>query len=116
LRSALDTNDERALVARLFALLDDRHVAPDDALPDTGIGLERERRLAPAFIHWPEASYGTRCSTVLLGCVDAAGAWRVQMHERSHARDGRAMSMRSVTLDGWPHNGTQPRVEEEALS
>lgn len=48
----------------LFELLSDRAGAPDDALPDTGVGLAAERLLAPPFIVSP--AYGTRSSTVLL--------------------------------------------------
>lgn len=48
----------------LMALLGDHHQPADDALPDTGIGLDRERMLAPMFIVSPD--YGTRCSTVIL--------------------------------------------------
>lgn len=48
---------------RLFSLLDQRQVATDHELPDTGIGLEKERLLSPMFIVSPH--YGTRCSTVL---------------------------------------------------
>lgn len=47
----------------LFELLRDRHRPPDSALPDTGIGLEWERALAPMFI--VTQRYGTRCSTVI---------------------------------------------------
>jgi uncharacterized protein with NRDE domain len=48
----------------LFEVLRDRTQAPDHALPDTGIGLERERFLSSPFIVGPE--YGTRSSTLLL--------------------------------------------------
>ncbi|MBX2958119.1 MAG: NRDE family protein [Cyclobacteriaceae bacterium] len=48
----------------LFDLLYDEQIAPDEQLPDTGIGLERERALSSMFIKSPD--YGTRCSTVLL--------------------------------------------------
>lgn len=48
---------------RLFAILEDDIVAPDDLLPDTGIGHEREKALSSIFIRTP--SYGTRSSTVL---------------------------------------------------
>lgn len=48
----------------LFDLLKDGFVAPDEQLPQTGVGIEWERVLAPIFIASPE--YGTRSSTVLL--------------------------------------------------
>ncbi len=44
------------------ALYDDQQ-APDDQLPDTGVGLERERMLSSMFIKSP--NYGSRCSTVV---------------------------------------------------
>jgi uncharacterized protein with NRDE domain len=48
----------------LFDLLADRGTWPDDVLPDTGIGIERERLLSSAFI--VGETYGTRASTVVL--------------------------------------------------
>ncbi len=48
----------------LFEFLYDDRQAPDDKLPDTGVGLERERVLSSMFIKSP--NYGSRCSTVLL--------------------------------------------------
>jgi uncharacterized protein with NRDE domain len=51
-------------VGRLFDLLADRALAPDDQLPDTGVGLEWERALSARFIH--RAEYGTRASTLYL--------------------------------------------------
>ena len=50
-------------VEDLFAVLADDSVAPDDLLPDTGVGLELERLVSPAFISSPD--YGTNASTVL---------------------------------------------------
>jgi uncharacterized protein with NRDE domain len=49
---------------RLFDLLRDETIAPDDSLPDTGFGRAWERVLSPVFISTSE--YGTRCSTVIL--------------------------------------------------
>jgi len=46
-----------------FKILNDKSLAEDDELPDTGIGYEREKLLSAIFIETPE--YGTRCSTVL---------------------------------------------------
>ncbi len=75
----------------LMALLQDRHIPPDEELPATGIGLEWERLLAPAFIQSP--TYGTRSSSVLL--VAASG--RTQFIERTFTPEGRA-STRSFEL------------------
>lgn len=59
--------DERDLEP-LFAILADRTAAPDADLPDTGVGLERERLLSAPFI--VSDAYGTRCSTVLTLAAD----------------------------------------------
>lgn len=50
-------------VARLFEVLADQRTAPDSELPDTGIGLDKERFLSSAFIAGED--YGTRSSTVI---------------------------------------------------
>ena len=50
-------------VEDLFAVLADNAVAPDELLPDTGVGIELERLVSPAFISSPD--YGTNASTVL---------------------------------------------------
>ena len=47
-----------------FALLADETISLDEELPDTGIGLERERVLSPIFIRTP--SYGTRSSALVM--------------------------------------------------
>src|SRR3546814_14961143 len=51
-------------LAPLLDALADVHVAPAEALPATGVGLELERMLSPAFVR--DARYGTRCSSVVL--------------------------------------------------
>lgn len=48
----------------LLSILDDRTPAPDEELPETGVGLKTERMLSPPFIEGE--SYGTRSSTVIL--------------------------------------------------
>lgn len=57
--------------APLFAALADPHRYPDDQLPDTGVGLERERWLSSAFIDGDR--YGTRASTVVAMGYDGRG-------------------------------------------
>jgi uncharacterized protein with NRDE domain len=68
---------KKILLAKLFTLLTDDGIAPDEQLPDTGLPLEMERAASAIFIRSPR--YGTRCSTVLL--VDAQG--RVYFEERT---------------------------------
>jgi uncharacterized protein with NRDE domain len=55
---------EAAMTKGLFEILTDRTAAPDAELPDTGVGLQRERELSPCFIAGER--YGTRASTVIL--------------------------------------------------
>ncbi len=47
----------------LRELMHDKSPAPDEELPDTGVGLKLERLLSPIFISSPE--YGTRTTTIL---------------------------------------------------
>jgi uncharacterized protein with NRDE domain len=67
LESLLDA-DEATLTAGLFRILADRSVAADHELPDTGVGLQRERELSANFISGDR--YGTRASTVILTADD----------------------------------------------
>lgn len=69
------------LLEPLFAALADDRVAPDEGLPDTGVGLELERRLSPAFVR--AAGYGTRCSTLVLEAAD-----QFVFAERRYGPDG----------------------------
>jgi len=70
------------LIKGLFDVLGDRATAPDAELPDTGVGLQRERELSPAFVAGEQ--YGTRASTVLL--VDRGG--EVTFIERAFGEHG----------------------------
>ena len=67
--AALREAEGAELIKGLFDILGDRATAPDSELPDTGIGLQRERELSSAFVAGDH--YGTRASTVLL--VDRGG-------------------------------------------
>lgn len=67
---------------QILAILDDTATAADVTLPDTGIGLERERKLSATRIVGP--GYGTRCSTVVL--IRHSG--EADFVERSYLEDG----------------------------
>ena len=72
----------------LFELLGDAGPAPDGALPDTGVGLDWERRLSAALI--TGADYGTRASTVLLAGADGPVAFEERTRGPDGAETGRA--------------------------
>jgi uncharacterized protein with NRDE domain len=76
----------------LTMLLRDRRPAPDEALPDTGIGVERERLLSSPFI--VSDSYGTRCTTIAL--FDRAGG--VHVEECRYDRGGRPVGRTAVAF------------------
>ncbi|APV48990.1 hypothetical protein BWI17_04420 [Betaproteobacteria bacterium GR16-43] len=71
---------------RLFAVLSDRSVAADGELPDTGVGLAWERRLAPALITGTD--YGTRASTVLTIASDGAVTFEERTLDAAGAPSG----------------------------
>lgn len=81
LTSALKETDELVLKERLFGVLSDPTPAPDEQLPETGVGIEKERALSSIFITMP--GYGTRCSTLLL--MKSNG--EIEFSERSFAPD-----------------------------
>lgn len=64
----------------LLTMMYDTRVAPDEALPATGLALERERALSAAYIVAPD--YGTRCTTALQ--CDASG--RIGIVERGDSK------------------------------
>lgn len=78
---------------QLLRLLHDEHRPSDEALPDTGIRLERERLLSSCFIR--SSDYGTRASTLLL----QHRSGRMLFLEEGYDRDGRALSLRRYSLD-----------------
>jgi len=70
-----ESSDTRPDTDPLFAALADAALAADAELPDTGVGLELERRLSPPFVMGD--TYGTRCSTVVLASREG-----IEMSER----------------------------------
>ncbi len=68
--------------APLWHALADETVAADQTLPDTGVGLELERRLSPVFLR--DARYGTRAGTLVAIGHDGRG-W---IAERRFGPDG----------------------------
>jgi len=77
----------------LFDILSERQGAPDAELPDTGVGIEWERALSPAFIVTPE--YGTRASTVLLLREDGV----LEMEERTFGPGGKLLGEEMFRVD-----------------
>jgi uncharacterized protein with NRDE domain len=84
-----DTLDPEGLADTLT----DRHVFPDEELPDTGVGLERERFLSPLFIGGE--GYGTCSTSVIL--VERRG--RITFLERRHDHGGGSGISRLFTIN-----------------
>ncbi len=90
LRTALGADPVR--LGGLVDLLDDTRVAPDDQLPDTGVGLDLERVLSATRIVAP--GYGTRVTTALV--LDRDGSGRVV--EQTWNADGTAGDRVSIAF------------------
>jgi uncharacterized protein with NRDE domain len=99
--AALAAESVDELANQLFAALADRSAAADEELPATGIPIERERLLSPAFIRTPDLRYGTRASTLLL--TERVGR-RFVTHvlERSFGANGGMALLRRASLRDWP--------------
>lgn len=85
---------EASEVDSLWRGLADEGQASDQDLPDTGVGLERERLLSAAFIRNP--IYGTRASTII--AIDHQG--RGWISERRFGPDGEPLG--ETTLSNHP--------------
>ena len=97
-KSALDAilqekMPDTALRMAIYDFLSSDVVAPDDTLPNTGVGVEWERVLSPALIVTPQ--YGTRASTIL----SMAKNGRVSFEERARAPDGTVSSVAKISFD-----------------
>lgn len=77
----------------LFTLLTDVEKAPDEELPDTGVGKDWERMLSSVFIQ--SQHYGTRSSTVL--CIN--GRDHVTFTERTYNGDGQTYQEAQFSFD-----------------
>ena len=80
LQAWVDAGDDD--LSPLWQALADERLAADAELPDTGVGLDLERRLSPAFIRGHD--YGTRAGTLILVGHDGRG----RIHERRFGPDG----------------------------
>lgn len=90
--SAALSLERDAMIERLFAMLADREVAPDDVLPQTGIPLAVERAVSPIFI--ATELYGTRASTVIVWGRDG----EITFEERSFGRGGAPIGVVRQTI------------------
>jgi uncharacterized protein with NRDE domain len=103
LQAWMDAGNEHDFVPLFDALADERQ-APDDVLPDTGVGLERERWLSSAFIRGEQ--YGTRASTIVAIGYDGSG----RIVERRFGPAGRfeGQSELAISQDASQPSGKRP--------
>ena len=93
----MEGSAQNSTEAQQLDLLLDETPPDDEVLPDTGIGLELERRLAPLFLRGEQ--YGTRASTLVVG--RGPGDWLLR--ERSFGPD--AAFMGEVRWQSRPDGG-----------
>lgn len=99
-RARHDAADGDTLAEALFSALRDDHVAPDDALPRTGVPLDRERALSAAFIRIDAGDaglYGTVASTVAW-VEPHDGAETLHVIERRHDATGTGTTQQRFAL------------------
>ncbi len=106
--------DAEALSNDLFAALADPEPAPDHLLPHTGVSIEWERLLSPAFIRPSAAQYGTRCSTLV---ITERVNKRLVTHvlERTFSATSPVAMLRRVTLKNWPPRHSMAEAEVARL-
>lgn len=92
LTASENTPEPQTLQASLWTALGNRERAPREKLPATGVPLIFEEALSSAFVEFPEHSYGTRSSTVLLASAqdsrEGARRWDMRVEERTHLHNG----------------------------
>jgi uncharacterized protein with NRDE domain len=96
------------LAVELFDALNDRTPVPDTLLPATGVPLELERALSPAFIRTADGHYGTR-STMLVITERVNKRLVTHVLERTYSPTGGMALLRRSSLKDWP-----PRYTEDA--
>ena len=84
----MDETSPTKLSQKLINIMQDYELPLDHELPDTGVGIEWERTLAPAFIS--TVQYGTRCTTALVATSE-----RMYFTERSfdHVDEGESVDV-----------------------
>lgn len=73
-------------VEDIFQQLNDRELAPDEALPNTGVSFELEQKLSSIFID-NVPNYGTRISTVILVTKDNKVTFAERTYENGQYAD-----------------------------
>ena len=86
----------RPTARQLTRALRDRQPADDHELPDTGLGMARERLLSAPFIVDP--AYGTRCTTVVLMGRDGS----IEVEECRYGRDGEPLARTAIAFQCLP--------------
>jgi uncharacterized protein with NRDE domain len=92
--ASTEADDRSWLSMQLFAMLEDREPAPEELVPPGDLPHEWARKLSAPFVL--DATYGTRCSTILTVDVDGALA----LTERRFDAAGRTTGESEHRLNG----------------
>ncbi len=86
--------------ARLLGLLLDQEQPDDAALPDTGVGIELERLLAPVFVRG-SAQYGTRVSSLAYVCDSGVAVVEERLFGADARVEGNSTWRSDVSSQAW---------------
>jgi len=86
--------------ARVLDLLLDQQQPADAALPDTGVGIELERMLAPVFVRG-SAHYGTRASTLAYLGDDGTASVQERLFDADAHAEGESMWRTDASTQAW---------------
>lgn len=102
-----------SLSLSLFGALANRQTATDAQLPHTGVPLDWERALSPAFIRSEDGAYGTRCSTLVIA-ERVNRSLVTHVLERTFGPSGGMALLRRATLKNWPPRyQLDPEVDDD---
>jgi uncharacterized protein with NRDE domain len=85
-----------------LAAFANEQLAADAELPDTGMGIELERRLSAAFIHGQD--YGTRATT----CLEWRADGRLELQEFSYGPNAVRIGSRRLVISTPPVTAPEP--------
>lgn len=95
LENETDNPDSFDIESNLYRMMRNNDIAPDEELPDTGVGIELERKLSPVFVSMK--GYGTRSTSVVLWGIDG----KLTFSEITWSENGSKQGYKNLLFKGY---------------